>query len=113
MTNQTVELARVLHLIFCEKEHEDVMENLVKRNSRYCYWYLEETIEDHWGCDDHKCWLLRAQIFEAHCAEGGLSPAEVTEMIANFVEICRHLLDFYEANPKLREYVIQLLVSLK
>lgn len=113
MDNQSTELARVLHLIFCEKEHEDVMENLVQRNNRYCYWYLEESIEDQWNCEDHKLWLLKARLFEARCAEGGLNPAEVTDKIANLIEVCRHLLDFYEVNPELRTYIVDLLTNLQ
>ncbi len=113
MENQSAELAKVLHLIFCEKEHEDLMETLTNRSPRYCYWYLEESVEGHWERDDHKYWLLKAKLFEAHCVEGGLTSEKVTDMIANLVEVCRHLLDFYEVNPKLREYIVNLLAELK
>ena len=113
MENQDLELAEILHTIFCPHEHVDQMELIVNREDGYCYWYLEESIDKCWEKKDHLMWLLRAKIFIAHCTEGGLNPAGITDSIADLVGVCKSLLDFYEINPKLRKFVVGLLIELK
>jgi len=113
MEGQTIELATILHVIFCNKEHVEGMANLTEeRREGYCYWYLEESIDNCWNMDDHKYWLMQARLFEMHCEEGGATPTEVTSKMADLIEICRFIVDLYEFNPNLQTYIVKLLQRL-
>lgn len=112
MDNEDTTLAEILHSIFCTFDHEDEMEALANRNPTTCYWYLEESIDEYWKQQDHLTWLIKARQFSELCEAGGLDKAGTTNATADLIEVCHHLVEFYDINPNLREWVVNLVTKL-
>ena len=97
-TNESKEIAEILHLIYCKKAHEQSMEMLNKTDK--CQFYLEQSMENCWIEEDHKEWLSQANFFTYLCG-----PLDSKEVIRNVIDIWKVVKRLKEVNKRLISYI--------
>jgi len=60
---EDIKLTNIIHILLCDRSHEDAMEKLLSsgRDEETCYYYLEENLAECWELADHRHWLEQAR----------------------------------------------------
>ena len=94
------QITEILHTIFCRRQHESEIINYEKSDK--CCYYLEQSIEDTWECDEHKFWQEQAEFFLSLSVSG-------IDMLEQIVAIYRAAEILRNANPLYMRYVENIL----
>ena len=98
MTAEIKKLAEFLHLVYCKRAHEYQME--LFNSTEKCKFYIENSLENPWLEEEHKEWVMQAQLFISIC-----KPIDAEEVLRDFIMIWKKVEELKKVNQKLMSYV--------